>query len=158
MDNCAIGDAADLGVWNALNAAYRGQIETVSEVAAEAGTYFRRKPDAAELMATLNAMPVHDVTDAERAELVVRTEGVALDAGELDLWSHAIGRADSWLLCGPDRASFRAAVRLGLHERLISLEELLKGAGLSTKGLPQEHTAAWLRRVVGKMVVEERLK
>lgn len=157
LDNNAIGDAVDLGVWNALNAAYSGKLETVSEVADEAGTYFRKKPNTAELMASLNAMRVHEVSDSERAELFVRTEGLALDEGERDLWSHAIGRKDSWILCGPDRASLRAAARLGFQEKLISLEELLQQAGLSTRGLPEEHTAGWLRRVVGQMVVDETL-
>jgi hypothetical protein len=158
LDNNAIGDAVDLGVWKGLTGAYAGQLETVSEVADEAGTYFRRKADAAELMESLRRLPAHEVTDGERADLVTRTEGLALDKGERDLWSHAVGRTGSWILCGPDRASLRAAVRLGLQDRLISLEALLEQAGLSTKNLPVEHTASWLRRVVGQMIVEERLK
>lgn len=157
MDNNAIGDAVDLGVWKGLTGAYAGRLETVSEVADEAGTYFRRKADAAQLMESLRALPAHKVEDAERAELLSLTHGLSLDPGERDLWSHAIGRADSWILCGPDRASLRAAVRLGLQDRLISLEALLDRAGLSTRNLPVEQTAGWLRRVVGQMVVEEAL-
>jgi len=158
LDNNAIGDAVDLGVWKGLTGAYAGQLETVSEVADEAGTYFRKKANAAELMESLRALPAHQVTDAERADLITRIEGLALDAGERDLWSHAVGRADSWILCGPDRASLRAAVRLGLQDRLISLEALLEQAGLSTRTLPPEHKTGWLRRVVGQMIVEETLK
>ncbi len=38
LDNNVIGDAVDLGVWKALLGAYAGQLETVTEVEAEAGT------------------------------------------------------------------------------------------------------------------------
>lgn len=158
LDNNAIGDAVDLGVWKGLTGAYAGQLATVNEVADEAGTYFRKKADSAQLMESLRGLSTHNVTNAQRAELVTRTEGLALDAGERDLWSHAVGRSDSWILCGPDRASLRAAVRLGLQDRLISLEALLEQAGLSTKNLPVEQTSNWLRRVVGQMIVEEKLK
>ncbi|WP_016744457.1 hypothetical protein [Rhizorhabdus wittichii] len=158
LDNNAIGDAVDLGVWKGLIGAYSGQLETVAEVADEAGTYFRRKDDAQALMASLKNLQTHEVSNADRARLLVEIEGLSLDAGERDLWSHAIGRSDNWILCGPDRASLRAAVRLGLQDRLVSLEQLLESAGLPTRKLPREHTSAWLRAVVGEMVVEERLK
>jgi hypothetical protein len=158
LDNNGIGDAVDLGVWNALIGAYRGQLETVREVEEEAGTYFRELSDPATLMASLKLLEVHDVTPQERSNLAVRTQGIALDPGERDLWANALGRKPGWILCGPDKASLRAAVRLGLAEKLVSLEELLENAGLSTKGLPDNHTNKWLRRVVGELIVEEILK
>lgn len=158
LDNNAIGDAVDLGVWKALLGSYDGQLETVSEVGGEAGSYFRKKAESADLMASLGRLTIHDVSNAERAKLSVQLEGVALDAGERDLWAHACARSDTWILCGPDKASLLAAVRLGFRDRLISLEQLLADAGLKTKGLPEHQTKRWLDQTVGQMVVEEMLK
>jgi hypothetical protein len=158
LDNNAIGDAVDLGVWNALLGAYRGQLETVREVEREAGTYFRELSEPVTLTASLKQVQVHDVTGEERNELAVRTQGIALDAGERDLWANALARGPGWILCGPDKASMRAAVRLGFSERLVSLEALLQDAGLSTKGLPDKHSKKWLRRVVGELTLEEAMK
>ena len=36
---------------------------------------------------------VHEVGDAERAELALRVGGIALDLGEESLWAHALGRS-----------------------------------------------------------------
>lgn len=151
IDCNAIGDAVDLGVWNGLLGAYR--LETVSEVEGEAGSYFRRKPDATELMASMARVVVHMVSDAERAALGTRSE-IELDAGERDLWAHLIQREDVWLLCGPDQASVRAAVQLGLKDRIVSLEQLLEDAGLSTKRLPFNQTRKWLDQKRSQFVVE----
>lgn len=158
LDNNAIGDAVDLGVWRGLLGAYTGQLETVTEVEGEAGSYFRRKPDSAELMASMAKLRVHDVTAQERAALNVRLDGMTLDAGERDLWAHASQRDDAWILCGPDKASLRAAVLLGFRERIVSLEQLLSDAGLSTKNLPEHQTKKWLDRTLGQIAVEEMLK
>lgn len=155
LDNNAIGDAVDLEVWAALISAYPGQIETVEEVNIEAGTYFRRFANSADLMATLSSLKIHDVTMSERAALALSLSGMTLDDGERDLWAHAKDRKDSWVLCGPDKASLRAAVKLGLRERLVSLEQLLDEAGLSAKGLPNHQTRKWLNHAVSQIVVEE---
>lgn len=158
LDNNAIGDAVDLGVWNGLLGAYAGQIETVEEVSEEAGTYFRKKAGQAQLMASMAKVAVNEVSTTERVRLSIRLEDIALDDGERDLWAHACGRDDGWILCGPDKASLRAAVRLGLRDRLISLEQLLEDAGLKTKGLRQHQTKKWLDQTLSQIVVEEALK
>ncbi|MBA4165527.1 MAG: hypothetical protein C0510_13025 [Erythrobacter sp.] len=155
LDNNAIGDAVDLRVWNGLLGAYDGQLETVAEVEGEAGSYFRRKPNGTELMESIARLTIHQVTPLERASLYTQLDGMALDAGEQDLWAHAHMRQDGWILCGPDKASLRAAVKLGLKDRLVSLEQLLKDAGLATKGLREHQTKAWLDKTVGQIVVEE---
>ncbi|MDP2130698.1 MAG: hypothetical protein U0975_01740 [Erythrobacter sp.] len=135
--------------------AYQGQLETVDEIKKEAGTYFRRFADSVELMAGLERMKVHSVTKSQKSAVETRISGTVLDAGERDLWAHAIKRRDTWILCGPDKASLTAAVKLGLRGRLISLEQLLKEAGLSTKGLPEHQTKAWLDRTVSQIVIEQ---
>lgn len=157
LDNNAIGDAVDLGVWQALLDAYDGQMETVIEVEAEAGTYFRKKADSRELMVTMRRLTIHDVSRGEQVKLALKTAGMSLDPGERDLWAHAHQRADGWILCGPDKASLRVAVRLGLRDRLVSLEQLLGDAGLPTKALPYHQTKKWLDDTIGKIAVEEAL-
>ncbi len=158
LDNNVIGDAVDLGVWKALLGAYAGQLETVTEVEAEAGTYFREQENSAELMSSLKQLKIHTVTKLDQAKLVASLGGLELDSGERDLWAHARERKDRWILCGPDKASLRTAVKLGLRDRLVSLEQLLEEAGLSTKRLPNHQTRKWLEKTVGQFVVEEILK
>ena len=73
-------------------------------------------------------------SDAERARALVRDGEIAmLDEGEQALWAHALARADAWVLCGPDKASLRIGVRLGLRDRLVALERLLDDAGFRPK-------------------------
>lgn len=155
LDNNAIGAAVDNAVWKGLLGSYAGQLETVELVEGEAGSYFRGLAGSAALMKSLAKLKVHGVSKEERASLAVRLEGLSMDEGEEDLWAHAHMRKDSWILCGPDKASFRAAIRLGLRDRLVSLEELLIDAGLSTKGLKDQYTKAFLNRVVSHFIMEE---
>lgn len=89
--------------------------------------------------------------------MAVRTPGIALDRGEEWLWAHALGRDDSWLLCGPDKASLRCGVRLGFRERLVALEELLERVGHRPRtALKQHYTRKWLNVALTELVLEER--
>ncbi|MBP2498325.1 hypothetical protein ABID82_007152 [Methylobacterium sp. PvP062] len=152
VDNCAISACADAGGWKAL--VHRYQVETVEEVASEAGTGYQHREiiDPAEFRAEVT---IHPVTRDERLERQAEHAGLGvLDDGERDLWIHALGRADGWILCGPDAASMRFGVRAGLSHRLISLEELLEKIGHSTKGLQPHHTKRWLRDKISAYTVE----
>lgn len=143
--------------WAALTGAFA--IETVEECVAETQTGFQRRPreqwiNSAELRKSLAA--VHEVTHLESVELAIRLEGIALDLGEESLLAHAWGRKDTWFLSGPDKASLRAAVRLGFRERLVSVEELLQLAGHRSRTvLRQAYTKKWTRRVVSEMAIAE---
>lgn len=152
VDNCAISACADVGGWKAL--VHRYQVETVEEVASEAGTGYKHREiiDPTEFRAEVT---IHPVTRAERLECQTEHEGLGvLDEGERDLWVHALGRSDGWILCGPDAASMRFGVRAGLSARLISLEELLEKIGHPAKGLAQHHTKKWLREKISAYAVE----
>lgn len=155
IDNNAIGDAVDLNVWRGLLGAYSGQLETVKEIEEEAGSYFRSLPDSMGLMASLSRLTIHSVTDAQISEVETKIIGITLDPGERDLWAHAHDRKDTWILCGPDKASLSAAVQLGFRNRLVSLEQLLREAGLPTRGLAEHMTKAWLDKTVSEMVVAQ---
>ena len=78
--------------------------------------------------------PQSDRASAGRHALI-RGQGISLDPGELDLWAHAITRNDAWILCGPDIASLRFGLRLGVRDRLVSLEGLLEAHQAETSEL-----------------------
>jgi len=100
---------------------------------------------------------VHLVSPLERAEAILRDGQLAMvDAGERALWSHVLTRTDAWLLCGPDAASLRIGVRLGLRDRLVALEELLSDVGHKPKvPLRRNYTKAWHAERIARLAVEE---
>ena len=121
VDTNAILECFRVGSWRALAGGYR--VETVEDCVIETQTGFQRRRaemqiDAAQLRASLKA--VHAVEDAERAVVAVRAPDIALDVGERSLWAHALTRSDAWVLCGPDKASMRFGVRLGLQGKAHS--------------------------------------
>jgi hypothetical protein len=59
------------------------------------------------------------------------------------------------VLCGPDKASLRIGIRLGLRERLVALEQLLRDAGHGAGGLRAAYTSAWHGKTVGELVIME---
>jgi len=88
---------------------------------------------------------------------VVRDPSIAyLDDGERALWAHAISRKDTWVLCGPDKASLRIGIRLGLRDRLISLERLLGDVGFKPKlDLRTPYTQKWLDQALAQLALLE---
>jgi hypothetical protein len=157
LDTNVILECWRVGAWRALAGGYR--LETVEACEAETQTGFqRRRPeqqiDAAVLRASFRV--IHAVTDAERAQALVREQQIRfLDGGEQALWAHALGRSDDWLLCGPDKASLRVGSGLGFRERLVSLERLLVDVGYRAKGLEIAYTRTWLDRELAKMALQE---
>jgi hypothetical protein len=157
VDTNVILECWRMGAWKALCGGYK--VETVEECVIETQTGFQRRRaeqriDQAALQASLAA--VHKVSDAERAGAVVRNAQFSfLDPGEQSLWAHALTRADAWVLCGPDKASLRFGVRLGLRERLVALEGLLRDAGHRAAGLSLAYTSAWHDKTVGELVMTE---
>lgn len=159
VDTMVIIEAHRTACWRALTARYA--VETVETCIAETQTGSqRRRPEAqidpAELRKSLAA--IRDVSDAERAALFVHDPTSSnLDAGERDLWAHALTRDDAWLLSGPDTSSLRFGVRLGLRDRLVALETLLEAIGHRPRvALPRNYTRAWHAETVGRIALEER--
>ena len=156
VDTNTILDTHRIGSWVALSSGYH--VETVEDCVTETQTGFqKRKPehqiDPRQLGKELKA--VHKVTDLERAAVLLNGEGIALDPGELSLWAHALTRKDSWVLCGPDKASLRFGVRMNCRDRMVSLERLLQDAGHNPKSLSENQTTKWLNRVLSEFVVDE---
>ena len=145
------------GAWAALAGGYA--VETVEKCVEETQTGFqRRRPeqriDQRKLTKVLAAVHIVSAEQSVAAALTNSLFG-ALDEGEQDLWAHALSRADSWVLCGPDKASLRFGIRCGFRDRLWALERLLKDAGLKPKGLKPAYTTAWLDRTLAQLVIEE---
>jgi hypothetical protein len=159
VDTMTILDTHKDGTWGALSGGYA--VETVEDCVMETQTGFqRRNPeeniDPVQLRKELKA--VHNVSDLERANVLLNSDGIALDLGEQSLWAHALTRKDAWVLCGPDKASLRFGVHMKCRDRMISLERLLTEAGFNPKRLDEKHTTKWLNRVLGEFVLEESMK
>jgi hypothetical protein len=158
VDTNAVLECFRVGAWRALAGGYG--VETVEDCVTETQTGFQRRRreqqiDAGELRASLVA--VHLVGDAELALVAVGAPDIALDIGERSLWAHALTRGDTWVLCGPDKASLRFGVRLGFRERLVALEWLLDGVGHRPKiDLRPQYTSKWLQQVLGEFFILER--
>ena len=139
--------------WPALTGGY--QVETVETCVAEAMTgqydWNGLRPDEADLRQTF--AKIHIVSVAELAEVKLNG-GAVLDAGEQALWAHALSRSDTWILCGPDRASMRFAYEQGQRERIVSLGGLLKSVGFQSKANLRAHfEQAWLDDVFRKLIL-----
>lgn len=157
VDTNAIIEAHRVRGWRALARNYH--IETVEDCVTETQTGFQNRPpdrqiDAQVLRASLGE--IHSVGDIERASLALRIQGISLDLGEESLWAHALDRNDLWLLCGPDKASLRAGVRLGFRDRIVSLESLFNDIGHKPRvSLKDAYTEKWLRKTLNQLVLEE---
>lgn len=158
VDTNVIIECWRVGAWKALAGGYA--LETVGVCFVETQTGFqRRRPeeqiDSKVLTATLKA--VHPVEDAEFAKALTRDPEIGfLDAGEQALWAHAASRTDAWVLCGPDKASLRIGIRLGLKDRLVSLERLLRDIGFRPRiELKSAYTQRWLEQALAQLAQRE---
>jgi hypothetical protein len=114
-------------------------IVTVSKCIEETQTGFHLRPPEGtipreSLQSALSQ--IAEVSKIEVATIELRLPtGPYLDDGEKHLLAHALTRTDSYLLCGPDRAMIRAAVKLNLSEKLVSLAQLAAEANVGTRQL-----------------------
>src|SRR5438552_1749501 len=123
VDTNVIIEAVRTGCWRAITG--RMSVETVEVCTHEAkrGDADRTGYIAVSEEDLSRLSRVHSVSETERAALVLQyPDASGMDAGERDLFAHAYARADdTWILFSPDKASIRAAVRLGCADRLRSL-------------------------------------
>lgn len=134
IDTNAIIEAVRTGTWNGLTGGML--VETIEECRAEARRGDSTRPSyVAVSAADLGRLHrVHAVSAVQRAEyLLGDPDAVGMDAGEQDLFAHAFQRANAgdlaWVVCSPDKASIRAAVRLDWADQLRSLEALAVAVG-----------------------------
>lgn len=158
VDTNIIIEAVRTHCWKTLKTHF--DIVTVEKCCEEARTGQAHRPgyiriDEDDLRQRLT---MHRVGSNELAVLALRdAEAFRLDAGERELWAHALGRQDAWMASCCDRAAINAAVRLEWEDRLVSLETLADSAGtrqavrllkeqFSTRRLSEWQTAALLKR------------
>ena len=160
VDTNVILEAIRTGSFRALSGAY--QIETVDKCIEETqtGTQFRKRNIPVDIDELQNSLQkIHTPTSFERAKLSIDLGGLSLDEGEFMLWAHAYSRNDVWKLCGPDKASLRCGVRLGLSDRLISLEKLLKVISFRPKTvLKKAYTTNWHESTMAQILLDEKFK
>jgi hypothetical protein len=132
VDTNVIIEAVRTACWAAITGRFR--IETVQECYDEA---LRGDSDRPSYVPVSTAhleriSATHRVSELQRARLALAYENAdSLDDGERDLFAHSLNRSDeAWLMCSPDKASIRAAVALDCSDRLVSLENLARRAGV----------------------------
>jgi hypothetical protein len=158
VDTNVILECWRIGAWTALASGY--SVETVEDCMIETQTGYQNRRteqtvNEAALRASL-ANPACKVTDAQRAMLALEAPEIQLDPGERSLWAHALTRTDAWMLCGPDKASLRFAVRVGFRDRIAALETLLEAVGYRPRvEFQRAYTAKWLAVTLSEMVVLE---
>lgn len=160
IDTNVILEASRTGSFRTLSGAY--QIETVEKCLEETqtGVQYRRRNIPVDIDELQNSLQkIHTPTNIERAKLSVDLGGLLLDEGEYMLWAHAYSRNDDWILCGPDKASLRCGVRLGLSDRLISLEKLLKAISFRTKiVLKKAYMTNWHESTMAQILLDEKIQ
>jgi hypothetical protein len=134
LDTNIIIEAVRVECWNGLRGSY--DLVTVEKCREEAQSGFGRRPGYVDVKDEHleKGLDIVTVTDRDRFRLAIECqEANALDTGERELWAHALSRPDDWRAACADTAAVLVALRLGWGDRLVSLEELLRSARISTK-------------------------
>lgn len=149
VDTNVIIEAHDYGCWQSLVGAYT--VETVETCVVEAMTGDGQRFEEASLRQSFHR--IHEVSEIELVEVALRN-GEGLDAGERALWAHALGRADTWVLCGPDRASMRFGYEQKMRDRVVSMGGLLNTINHRTaRPLRPHFEQRWLDEVMVKLAL-----
>jgi hypothetical protein len=152
-DTNVVLEAVRTKCWNAISGGLR--METVEECRDEALRGDRGRPGylPVEPEDLARTRTVHPVSALERVTFAMAyPDAQNMDAGERDLFAHAYTRASRgdlvWVVCSADRACVRAAVALGWHERMHSLEAVAAAAGANPRPpLLAHYTERWLSKV-----------
>ena len=98
------------------------------------------------------ALPI--LTRSTLARLALTLPGAdQLDAGEQELFAHALDRSDAWIASCADRAALKAAFALGWRDRFVSLEALARDVG-ARPDLKQHFRERWLSEVRTAFLLE----
>lgn len=130
VDTNIVIEAVRTRSWNALTSCFT--LETVAKCQEEArsGDPMRRDYVPIDDKALGGLGKVHPVTPLELMSLAVTLPTAdEMDAGERELFAHALARKDAWVATCADRAALLAAFKLGWMDRMVSLEALAHFAG-----------------------------
>lgn len=156
MDSNAIIEAHRLNCWNNLLSFF--SIETVDMCAREcaSGKQLHQNYVPVDTNALRKDSTVHHVNDAMRRELIFKEPSAAdIDDGELDLLAFAlILPPEVFLICSPDKACMKVASKLGLLERLVSLESLAGRVGQGNLSFKLNYTEKWHRQKCSEILLD----
>ena len=156
IDTNAIIEAHRVACWPDIVGFFA--VETVEECALECsrGKQLRKNYVDVDTETLRQRIRVHDVTDAMRVDLTLREpRSVDLDPGEQDLLSYALAEKEiAYIICSPDVACMKVAVRLDMSDRLVSLERLLTTAGGSRREFRENYTERWHRKTRSKIQID----
>ena len=158
VDTNIIIEAVRSRCWNALVTHFR--VETVEKCLEEAltGDPLRRSYVEVDARSVKTGLAqTHKVMAIHAARFVVALPMAdELDAGERELFAHALSRNDEWLACCADRAALKAAFTLGWMDRMVSLEQLANLAG-AQPALKHHFGKRWLADVRTAFLLEQGL-
>ncbi len=158
VDTSIIIEAFRAHCWNAVTTHFT--VETVEKCYEEAltGDPLRADYIAVDAVQLRNGLRERRAIGREqRARLLVKLAYEdGLDAGEIDLFAHALGRSDAWIASCADRAAVYAALELGWEDRFVSLEAMAHAAGAKPT-LRHHFTDRWLKEVRTTYLLDRRL-
>lgn len=158
VDTNIIIEAVRTRTWNALTSSFA--LETVDKCLEEVrtGDPMRRDYVAVEKDTLKGVRNAHPVSRLELMRLAVALPAAnELDAGERELFAHALGRTDVWVASCADRAALMAAFSLGWKDRMVSLEALAHFAG-AKPDLKHHFRERWLSDVRTAFLLQGGLK
>ena len=148
VDTNVIIEAHRTKCWSSIAGWFR--IETVGKCVEEAGTGGLHDPGyvTVDIAALRAAVTVHSDDALRVAAAALRYPDLGgLDAGERELLAFAAQYDADWRAASPDKACLRVAYEMGLPDRFISLEEMVRAAGADARSQKRQYTEKWLRRL-----------
>jgi hypothetical protein len=152
VDTNLILEAHKCGCWKQIVGAFR--VETVAKCVEETQTGKQRTTHKVNIdeAALRRSIEVHHVTPDEVFR-VKQMGGAGLDAGEMELWAHALTRVDAWVLCGPDTASLKFGFDTGHKDRLVHLEAVLAEIGVRMpRNIASHFGRRWHEHLMNEMI------
>ena len=148
IDTNAIIEAHRVACWQEVTGYFA--VETVEKCVEEcdSGMQRRKHYTPVDTTALRERILIHVVNDPMRMSLMLQEpHAVDLDAGEQDLLSYALAANDiAYIICSPDVACMKVAARLGMIDRLVSLEKLLSSSGGGSRDFRENYTERWHRK------------
>jgi hypothetical protein len=157
IDSNAIIEAHRLRCWSNLFAFF--SIETVEMCVLECASGSRqlhRDYVPVDTCALRQNAVVHTVNDVMRRELICQEpSAIDIDDGERDLLAFAITLPpNAFLICSPDKACMKVAAKLGLLDRLVSLQALADRIGRGKLIFRRNYTEKWHRQQCTDILTE----
>lgn len=148
IDTNAIIEAHRIQCWKNLTDFF--SMETVDMCAREcAGGYRDQHGSYTPVDTNLlrDQILVHSVNDSMRRSLLFREPSVTdIDDGERDLLAFAMTLPDDvYLICSPDKACMKVSAKMGLIDRLVSLQSLASRVGRGNLRFRRNYTEQWHR-------------